>query len=61
MAVPSMWHRVEVNLEALDEDSSDKAVDAASWLLLSQLHVLMPRLEPPDELDWAGLLDQLEP
>jgi hypothetical protein len=21
----------------------------------------MPRLEPPDELDWAGLLDQLEP
>ncbi len=52
---------VKANLEALDQDSSDNAVDAASWLLLSQLHVLMPRLEPPDELDWTGLLDQLGP
>lgn len=72
LAVPGRFHRtwkdrlkhlkalVKANLEASGQDSSDRAVDAASWLLLSQLHVLMPRLEPPDELDWAGLLDQLE-
>lgn len=32
-----------------------------TWELLSHLEVVMPRLEPPDETDWARLLDQLEP
>lgn len=52
---------VKANLEACDQDSSANAIDTASWLVLSQLHVLMPRLEPPDELDWTCLLNQLGP
>jgi hypothetical protein len=52
---------VKATLDGSTQDRSDKVVDATVWLLLSKLRVLMPRLEPPDELDWAGLVDQLEP
>ena len=30
-----------------------------TWQLLSKLNVLMPRLETPDETDWAGVLNNL--
>lgn len=46
-------------------DQGDKDVDAQmvrqrTWQLLSKLKVLMPRLEAPDETDWAGVVNSLK-
>ena len=43
-------------------DLGDKEFDARqrTWQLLSKLKVLMPRLESPDEIDWAGVVNGLK-
>jgi hypothetical protein len=52
---------VKANLSGNGEGTSIEAVEAATWQLLSRLHILMPRLETPDESDWSELLNRLEP
>jgi hypothetical protein len=52
---------VTMSLEKAGEDASATAAELTTWQLLCRLDVLMPRLEPPDESDWADLLNQLEP
>ena len=42
-------------------DSSDEVVKQRTWELLCQLTVLMPRLETPDEADWAAVTNRLIP
>ena len=42
-------------------DPSPKLVEQRTWELLSRLTVLMPRLETPDELDWAPVTNSLIP
>ena len=41
------------------EDADTKVVQERTWRLLSKLNVLMPRLETPDETDWAGVVNSL--
>lgn len=36
-----------------------RSVQQRTWELLSRLWVLMPRLEPPDEMDWSAVADSL--
>ena len=45
----------------LDETAPAEVVETATWDLLNRLDVLMPRVESPDEADWAELLNLLEP
>jgi hypothetical protein len=52
---------VNANLSRDGEDTPIEAVEAATWQLLGHLHILMPRLETPDESDWSDLLNRLEP
>ncbi|MCP3963602.1 MAG: hypothetical protein GY719_37680 [bacterium] len=52
---------IKAGLTALGEDASVCAAERAAWELLARLRVLMPRVESPDESDWAELLNQLEP
>lgn len=40
-------------------DPDDSLVQQHTWELLSQLTVLMPRLEAPDETDWANIVNSL--
>ena len=40
-------------------DADTKVVQERTWRLLSKLNVLMPRLETPDETDWAGVVNSL--
>ncbi|MFZ0168076.1 MAG: hypothetical protein WAL64_01485 [Candidatus Dormiibacterota bacterium] len=40
-------------------DPSPRVVEERTWELLSRLTVLMPRLETPDEADWARITDAL--
>lgn len=42
-------------------DPSPQLVEQRTWELLSRLTVLMPRLETPDELDWAQVTNSLIP
>lgn len=42
-------------------DVDDSVVRLRTWELLSCLHVLMPRLEAPDDADWAGVRNRLIP
>ncbi|GJF34406.1 hypothetical protein KNE206_71060 [Kitasatospora sp. NE20-6] len=42
-------------------DPSLQLVQQRTWEMLSRLTVLMPRLETPDELDWAGVTNTLIP
>ncbi|MGY5118341.1 hypothetical protein ACWC2H_21155 [Streptomyces sp. 900105755] len=42
-------------------DLSAQLVEQRTWELLSRLIVLMPRLETPDELDWARVTNSLIP
>jgi hypothetical protein len=42
-------------------DSSEGAVRQRTWELLRRLTVLMPRLETPDEADWAAVTNRLIP
>lgn len=51
---------VELALAALGAtDPSPQLVEQRTWQLLSRLTVLMPRLETPDELDWAPVTNSL--
>ena len=51
---------VECSLKDLGESELDKAlVRQNTWLLLSRLVVLMPRLESTDETDWAYVQNSL--
>lgn len=38
-----------------------QTVQQGTWQLLTRLHVLMPRLETPDEADWAAVTNALIP
>ena len=40
-------------------DPGERLVEERSWELLSRLTVLMPRLETPDEADWATVANSL--
>ena len=40
-------------------DADTKVIRERTWRLLSKLNVLMPRLETPDETDWAGVVNSL--
>lgn len=52
---------VELALKDLDGSEPDTAlVRERTWQLLSGLVVRMPRLESPDETDWAAVLNSLE-
>jgi len=51
---------VKTGLAALGEEKSVSAAETAAFALLSRLHVLMPRVESPDESDWNELLNKLE-
>jgi hypothetical protein len=51
---------VAANLSAADPAASPTATEMVTWRLLGKLDVLMPRVEAPDETDWAHLLNQLE-
>jgi hypothetical protein len=42
-------------------DPSDQVVQQRTWELLSRLIVLMPRLETPDEADWAAVTNAVIP
>jgi hypothetical protein len=42
-------------------DSGEEVVEHRTWELLSRLTVLMPRLETPDEADWATVTNSLIP
>ena len=42
-----------------EEDADTKVAQERTWRLLSKLNVLMPRLEAPDETDWAGVVNSL--
>jgi hypothetical protein len=42
-------------------DPSSQLVQQRTWQLLSRLTVLMPRLETPDEADWAAVTNTLIP
>jgi hypothetical protein len=44
-----------------DADPGNSLVEERSWQLLSRLTVLMPRLETPDEADWATVTNSLIP
>lgn len=53
---------VKKSLIGLGEANPDDAlVQQRAWELLSRLTVLMPRLEAPDETDWANLVNTLVP
>ena len=40
-------------------DPDTEVVQKRTWLLLSSLKVLMPRLESPDDIDWMGVANRL--
>lgn len=42
-------------------DPGTTTVQQRTWELLSRLTVVMPRLEPPDETDWAAVVNSLVP
>ena len=42
-------------------DPDDVLVQQRTWELLGRLAVVMPRLESPDESDWAAILNSLVP
>lgn len=44
-----------------DADPGTQAVERQTWELLTRLTVLMPRLETPDEADWAAVTNALIP
>lgn len=51
---------VKLALADLGSTSSEPStVQDQTWQLLSRLHVLMPRLEAPDEADWAAVTNAL--
>ena len=51
---------VERALRSLGTPSPDaRTVEERTWQLLSKLKVLMPRLEAPDETDWAAVATNL--
>lgn len=41
------------------KDAAQPVVEQRTWELLARLSVLMPRLETPDEADWAGVTNAL--
>ena len=52
---------VEHALHDLDvKDVDVEIVQERTWQLLSKLKVLMPRLEPPDDTDWAAVVNSLK-
>ena len=52
---------VKLALKDIDGVEPDAAlVQKRAWQLLSMLVVLMPRLESPDETDWASVLNRLQ-
>ena len=48
------------HLQDLARTSIAEGSKLSIWQLLRQLHVILARLEPPDEEDWAALLGELE-
>jgi hypothetical protein len=52
---------VRANLSEDGDDASIETAERATWRLLTQLEILMPRLETPDETDWSELVNQLQP
>jgi len=52
---------VKANFSQQGEGTSTEAVEAATWQILGRLHILMPRLEGPDDSDWSELVNRLEP
>ena len=56
-------HLEKLVQHALDDLGVAEAGEASTrertWQLLSMLTVLMPRLEPPDETDWFGVVNKL--
>jgi hypothetical protein len=53
---------VKLALADLGSASSEPStVQDRTWQLLRRLHVLMPRLEAPDEADWAAVTNALRP
>ncbi len=52
---------IKAGLTTLGEEESVRAAERATWALLARLHVLMPRVESPDESDWGDLVNQLKP
>ena len=51
---------VKKALEEIEgEDTGTTAVQERTWEMLSMLTVLMPRLEPPDDMDWTRLVNGL--
>jgi DNA-binding transcriptional ArsR family regulator len=58
-SVESLVQLALADLSSTDPDS--QTVQDRTWQLLSRLHVLMPRLEAPDEADWATVTNALRP
>ena len=58
-----LGHLEKLVQHALDDLGIEKAGAAlaqeCTWLLLSRLTVLMPRLETPDETDWSAVMNDL--
>ena len=42
-------------------ETSSALVQERAWQILARLTVLMPRLESPDDADWAGVVNNLRP
>ena len=51
--------RAVAEFEGVENDAA--LVERRTWQLLSRLSVLMPRLESPDETDWATVANSLVP
>ena len=58
-----LHHLEKLIQHALDDlgvtEASEASIRERTWQLLSMLAVLMPRLEPPDETDWSGVVNNL--
>lgn len=52
---------VRLALTDLDLDGGPHVVKQRTWELLWRLQVLIPRLEAPDEADWAAVANALKP
>lgn len=57
----SLREMVETGLQQVCDDATDTRVRTSTWRLLSRLHILMLRLEPPDQADWSLLAESLVP
>lgn len=52
---------VQHALVKLEMDPDEALIQQRTWQLLSSLTVLMPRVESPDEKDWADVANSLRP